>query len=1270
MDLGGVGVAELTNASVLPPYVPRLVTDWAATQANDPWRAIAGTMVFADLSGFTAMSERLSRHGRVGAEEVTDAIGACFAELLAVAYDAGGGLLKFGGDALLLVFRGDHHAHRAVWAAAAMRERLREAGKLKTSAGNVTLRMSVGVHSGTFDCFLVGSPSRELLVIGPAASEVVAMEHGASAGQIVVSPATAATLPERCVGDPLEGGFLLRHAPDRPPDAAHQLPEVAPDIDLREFIPLAVHEHVLAGGGSPEHRVVTVAFVHFGGLDAFLALHGPKQTADALDALVTTVAQSCAAHGVALLATDVDADGGKFLLTAGAPSVQGHEEKRMLATARRIVEADLAIPVRVGVNRGPVFAGDVGPHYRRTYTVMGDTVNLAARLMAAAAPRRVVATASVLDLAVDFASSPLPPMRVKGKRAPVEAYEVGAAHARRSADSADAVELPFVGREAELAQLEKFLADARAGEGVSVRIAGPAGIGKSRLIEELRARAPETRSIRATCEAYDVSTPYATIARLVREALALPNDAPAAGVEDALRAAVAAHAPELEPHIPLLGSALGLDIPDTPETATLAPQYRAARVADTTASLLATALRGPALVVIDDSEWIDEASREVVEKLGSIAAEARIVLVCLARDDTRNDEDALLVGPLAPQEVEAALRQATEGAPLRPHELAALTSRADGNPLFLTELWRAATDGEDTDALPDSIEALVTAQLDRLRPALRTVLGYAAILGRGFDRTELRELIGDDVQLDTNTWASLAEFVDLEAGARARFRHGLMRDAAYGKLPFRRRRELHLRAARAVERRGRARPDAEAELLSLHFFNAQAYGETWRYARIAGERARDKYANVDAAVLLQRALAAARKLPELEPTEVADVREALGDVHDRNGEYEHARLDYRAARRLVRGNVVREAELLLKEAWIPERIGRYADAIRTIRKGLQLLDGVTDEAAGRARAQLTVWYAAIRQGQGRRREAITWCERALDEARRAGDRDAEAHACYVLDWAHTELGEAHLANNLPRAAELYAELGDLCGQGMVLNGQGASAQARGDWQEAIAWFERALDAYDRAGSAVDAARANANIAEVLSDQGRFDEAESRLREALRVSTAAGYHYDIALILGFLGRNCARAGRFDDAFLFLGAAREEFDNTGCHGDVVRIDAWRAEALSLSGDAGAALLLADTTLRTAKLEGGISLEVPLLERVRAESLWSLGDIDEAGRALTTSVHAARSRGADYELALALDVLVRMPELRAHFDNVDALLAERDAVFDRLGVVVVTL
>ena len=227
---GGLSAAERANTSVLLPYVPRLTTDWAATCAGDLWQPITGTMVFVDLSGFTAMSERLSRLGRIGAEEVTDAIGACFTELLAIAYDAGGGLLKFGGDALLLAFRGDDHALRAVWAAAAMRERLREAGKLKTSAGNVTLRMSVGVHSGTFDCFLVGSPSRELLIAGRATSEVVAMEHCASAGQIVVSASTAAALPERCVGNPLEAGFVLRRAPEWPARSGTELAEFSSDV--------------------------------------------------------------------------------------------------------------------------------------------------------------------------------------------------------------------------------------------------------------------------------------------------------------------------------------------------------------------------------------------------------------------------------------------------------------------------------------------------------------------------------------------------------------------------------------------------------------------------------------------------------------------------------------------------------------------------------------------------------------------------------------------------------------------------------------------------------------------------------------------------------------------------------------------------------------------------------------------------------------------------------------------------------------------------------
>ena len=154
-------------------------------------------MAFVDVSGFTAMSERLAAKGKAGAEEVTDVMNATFAQLLDVAYARGGGLLKFGGDALLLFFSGEDHAARATRAAFDMRSTLREIGHLRTSAGQVTLRMHVGAHSGSFDFFLVGRSHRELLVTGPAATTTVEMEAASEAGEILVSESTAALLDPR-----------------------------------------------------------------------------------------------------------------------------------------------------------------------------------------------------------------------------------------------------------------------------------------------------------------------------------------------------------------------------------------------------------------------------------------------------------------------------------------------------------------------------------------------------------------------------------------------------------------------------------------------------------------------------------------------------------------------------------------------------------------------------------------------------------------------------------------------------------------------------------------------------------------------------------------------------------------------------------------------------------------------------------------------------------------------------------------------------------------
>src|SRR5258708_9374477 len=184
----------------LAAYIPRIAAEWERESPGVRWRELDATCCFVDISGFTALSERLARRGRIGAEELTEVLNHVFSRMLGVAYEKGGSLLKFGGDALLLAFDADDDAVLAAQAAVAMRAALREARSFPTSVGRLNLRMSVGLHSGAFDFFRVGATHHELLVAGPAATSTTRMEQTADAGEIVISAATAERLPGGAVG--------------------------------------------------------------------------------------------------------------------------------------------------------------------------------------------------------------------------------------------------------------------------------------------------------------------------------------------------------------------------------------------------------------------------------------------------------------------------------------------------------------------------------------------------------------------------------------------------------------------------------------------------------------------------------------------------------------------------------------------------------------------------------------------------------------------------------------------------------------------------------------------------------------------------------------------------------------------------------------------------------------------------------------------------------------------------------------------------------------
>ena len=617
------------TATRLTPYLPRLVLDWVTDEPGERHRTVEGTVAFVDISGFTKLSERLAAHGKVGAEELADTINRCFVELLAIAYDNGGGLLKFGGDALLLLFTDDGHQLRACHAAAGMRRALRSVGKVTVLGHRVGLRMSVGIHSGTFHFFLVGDVHRELIITGPAASTTVRMEATAEAGEIVVSQATAAALPARARGAPKGDGVLLRSLSGFEP-ASHRAPApVSGSGDLAGCIPEAIRAALAAGVQEPEHRRAVVAFVHFDGTDALIESAPGEDVTRALDQLCSVAQQAARAHDVAFLGTDIDRDGGKIILTAGAPTTSGQDEHRMLLAVREIMDGAGALSVRIGVNRGSVFAGDIGPEYRRTFTVMGDTVNLAARLMAKAVAGQILASPNVVARSnVQVDTDELEPFMVKGKAEPVRALSIGRVATVRHAQPDEIT--PLVGRRAELETIDLAIAAVRGGEGRIVQLTGEPGVGKSRLVQELLSRASDLVALRTSCEPYESSTPYYPFWLLVRQRLGVALDATEDAAGTALQDAAARHAPGVVPWLPLIGDVIDARVPATEETAQLDEEFRRPRAAAATVDLMRGLVPGPLVLVVEDVHWMDEASADIV--LHALAqADDLPWLICLAR---------------------------------------------------------------------------------------------------------------------------------------------------------------------------------------------------------------------------------------------------------------------------------------------------------------------------------------------------------------------------------------------------------------------------------------------------------------------------------------------------------------------------------------------------------------------------------------------------------------------------------------------------------------
>ncbi len=1260
-----------------------MALEWLADSPEATHRHLEGTLLFVDVSGFTALTERLAARGKVGAEEITDVIGSVFTEMLGVAACYGADLLKWGGDASLLFFSEPASPSRACRAAVLMSQMMSRIGRLRTSAGRVSLGVSIGAHSGGFDLYLIGGRHRELVVTGPAATVTARMETIAEAGEVIVSPDTARRLDRDVLGDQKLEGVSLSKAPEAEESPIRGVHDLV-DIDVASLLPTETRARLLGGGEQAEHRQATVAFVEFSGVDALSGSQGAEAVTAHLDRLVCAAQEAAEHYGASFHGTDIGPDGGKMILLGGVPILRGNDAERVLRAAREIVlshPASSPIELRIGVNAGRVFvfSHDVGLGHRRIFSITGDAVNLAARVMGQARPRQVLATAETLGRVRNpFETEPVPPFKVKGKTEPVVAVAVGAPRNDAATESSDS--LPFVGRDVELDALLGRASAVAGGTGSVVEIIGAPGIGKSRLVSEAIDRW-SLDTLRVACEQYGSATPYLAFRHVFRRLLGGASDAANDIVVAELRRVVAAFLPDLEPFLPLLADVVDVSVPATREVDELEPRFRRTRLEHGAVRLMGLFISGPSALVLEDAQAMDEASASLLRRV-IFETDALPLLVVLTRGpetplDLPEGSDRLVI-ELEPLGEEVAVRLAGSGSGpvLAPSQVAAIVDRANGNPMFLRELLRAAGQAGSVEGLPESLEPLLATQIDLLSPSDRQVLRAAAVLGTHFDPGLLHELLEDGVIVDSTVWDRLGAYIAPTAVGR-RFAHGLMRDAAYEGLSFKRRRELHARAAKAIETRMTA-PDEGAELLSLHWLNAERYDQAWHYSRLAGDRARNLWANAEAATFYARALEAAGRLRTLPRSEVSTVAEALGDASELAGNYERSRQAYAEARRLVDGEVDR-ARLLRKIGVLHERLGHYRQALACYTRGRRLVTSA-NQAAWSERSELDLASAGICSRQGRYLDCTRFAKEAARDATRAGHRSGLAHALYLEHMMSVYLGqpEDDLAT---RALAIFEEIGDLVGRGNVLNNLGIGAYYRGKWVRSLEHYEASREARARSGDVVGAATEENNIAEILSDQGDLAGARPLFESARTTWLAAGYRVGAALATSNLGRLEARAGNVARGRALLEEALRDFREIRSPVFIAETEVRLDECLVLEGDFASAMASSRDLLMGFRGRAGFEqVELTTLRllgtaRVLAELADGTGaESSEWSRELDEAVERATALEAPYELALSLTVrselgllIDRTRPLRA-VGTADRAVVDHEhaeAIFDSLGV-----
>lgn len=1210
-------------------YISRDRHQAMATGMALPERA-RGTAVFADISGFTPLTEALTLAlgPRRGAEELTGHLNRVYDGLVGHVHEFGGSIISFAGDAITCWFDNDD-GRRAAASGLAMQAEMRRQPEVRIGqAPPVTLSLKVGIAIGKVRRFAVGAPDIQLLDVlaGHTLAEMARAANTAGKGEVVVTSATAESL-----GDAVE---IALWRPD--PNAADRcatlgrlrspippcpwpVPPSLPEFLVRPWLLPAVHERLSTGQGEflTELRPAVALFMKFGGID----YDCDEDAGTKLDAFVRWIQRVVAPYEGFLHHVSVGDKGSYLYCTFGAPIAHEDDAERALSAALELRRppANLGFDPKpqIGISQGTLRTGAYGGVARRTYGVLGDEVNLAARLMEPAACGQAMVSERTREAGGDrFTWEPFAPLTLKGKARPVAVFRLVD---RRTDEGLHLVEpshdRPMVGRKAELERFTGLIERVRNGQGQLVEIVAEAGMGKTRLaIEVLRlARNRGFQALGGQAQSFAANTSYLPWWGVWRGFFHLGEEGSVQIHAAAIAAQLLGMSPVLLPRLPLLGAVVNLALPENDTTRSLDAKLRKAALEGLLVECIRhRATQQPLIIILEDAHWLDPLSRDLLEILARGIAYLPVLILIAARPPDADRAapapwqalphfTSIPLGELTPHEAELLIHQklaelGNGSETPDPGVVHRLAERAQGNPFYLEEIINLLRDeGRNPNdprsweglELPTSLHSLILSRMDRLSERQKPTLKVASVIGRVFDPGTISAIYPGLREPEVRQDLSELQRLDLTSLERPEpelafiFKHVVTQEVAYETLPFATRARLHGELGLFLERRHAHFLDQHLDLLAFHFDRSELENKRREYLIKAAHAAQARYANAAALSYFRRAL------PLLPPPDRIAPHLSLGRVLETVGDWPAAAESYRAALSIAQSldDRTAQARCLTAIADLHRKQGEYPDATRQLDAARALFQEVQDPTGV---AQTLHIAGSIAAQQGAYDQARTLYLQSLETRRQQADNSGVASLLSnlgIIAWFQGDHPEARRLHE--ESLALRRSLGDRWAIGNSLNNLGLAVRDLDDAQTARRLLEECLAINREIGDRWSIANSLGSLADIALSLHDHAGAQNFLVENIRINRDLGDRNGLAFSFELSAQLAAARGRARRAFQLAGAAAALRESIGAP-----LSPSEQERLDRTLNAAAGHLSDDE--RAASLAGGRSL--PLEEAVR--------------------------------------------------------------------------